>query len=140
MIRPLLLYFFFFFLGSSCHATLEPDAPFDVFTPPAWYKTEWNWAWTNCGSKVLKRPERTYESITWYKVHAPYFLEHGDVADIGLYEDGRIYLSENWLDNVRLVRHESLHAQGVSNGAKRHPQIFFDCDLLEPGTVSRGRL
>jgi hypothetical protein len=111
-------------LVSGCASPVEPrDAV--RFVPPSWYRALYEHD-VQCSGLT-----RAFDDLAWSWVPGSEFSYDGHV-DVGLTNgaSGRIYLSEAYLTNPVVVRHEMLHA--LLRDAGGHPPKYFDvrCPLM----------
>jgi len=110
----------------------RPDQPYQKYTPPEWYKVIWDLTWSRCTTKFRAVPSYSYFSIKWYLVDAPHFNEYGTgdsvSAIIGLSHYNKIYIAKPYVNDIGLLAHEMLHAQGLHvYRYQQHPPIFKEC-------------
>jgi hypothetical protein len=110
--------------GIACSSPVEPRNGMR-FTPPSWYRALY------AHDVQCSRRARPFEELTWYWVPGTDFTYDGHV-DVGLTngEAGRIYLSEAYIANPLVIRHEMLHALLRNEGG--HPPVYFEvhCPLM----------
>jgi len=109
----------------SCADPLGPPAHAVAFAPPSWYRALYLRD-TRCSALF-----RTFDELHWYWVPGAGFSYDGQ-RDAGLTEssEGRIFISEAFLANPLVVRHEMLHA--ILRHTDGHPHEFFyvRCPLM----------
>jgi len=111
-------------LSSACTGPVEPRDGVR-FVPPSWYRALYEHD-IQCSGRT-----RAFDDLTWSWVPGSEFSYDGHV-DVGLTNGatGHIYLSEAYVGNALVVRHEMLHA--LLRDARGHPPEYFDvrCPLM----------
>ena len=104
-------------LLAACSGPLAPRNAVP-FTPPSWYRALYEHDQACSGGK------REWAELSWYWVPGTSFSYDGS-QDAGLTDGraGRIYLSQDYLSNPLVIRHEMLHA--LLRSTPGHPHEFF---------------
>lgn len=108
---------------SFCSDNLYFDGTYR-YAPPAIYKT-WYAETRQCAGK-LAITRRSFTSLDFYRLDTVSIEINGQRA-IAFEKQGSIFITNNYLMDKRVVKHEMLHAITDIDG---HPSIFYQCHLM----------